>query len=261
MFVRHLVPELAGQPSLPNARITHDGDEPWAALFSRQAVRDEQLFELLVPPDEVSAESVDPARAHQRERSDEPPARHPPALALCLHHHGLGELECAAGRSDRALAHQDLSGAGSLLEAGSDVDGVACHERASFARAADHDVAGVHADPEDELLAEHRFELPAHGQRGMQGSLGMVLVCGGRAEGRHDRVSGKLLDRTSGSHDLLRHGLIEALEHGPGPLGILGSPELSGADEVGEEHRCNLALVDGPSLNDTGLLVNPCRQP
>lgn len=135
------------------------------------------------------------------------------------------------------------------------------HERASFARAADHDVAGVHADPEDELLAEHRFELPAHGQRGMQGSLGMVLVCGGRAEGRHDRVSGKLLDRTSGSHDLLRHGLIEALEHGPGPLGILGSPELSGADEVGEEHRCNLALVDGPSLNDTGLLVNPCRQP
>ena len=91
----------------------------------------------------------------------------------------------------------------------------------------------------------------------MQGPLRVVLERGGRAERRHDRVAGELLDRTSGGLDLRRHGLVEALERGPGSLGILGAPQLGGPDQVGEEHGGHLALVHGPSLNETTPAVNP----
>src|SRR6266542_5332909 len=181
-FVSQLLPEFANQPSLADACVPCEGDKPGTALLSHPMVGIEQSFEFSLAPDEGSAESRDPARARQRERSDEPTAGHTSALARCLQRHGLGEFEGAAGSSDRTLAHEDLSWSGSLLKTCGDVDGVARDKRAALARTAHHHVTGVHADPDDELLCEQRFELPPHRQRRMESPFGMVLIGVGRTE-------------------------------------------------------------------------------
>ncbi len=62
-FISQPLPEFANEPSLPDACVAYDGDEPWAALLDRPTVGDEQSFEFLLSPDERSAESLDPARA------------------------------------------------------------------------------------------------------------------------------------------------------------------------------------------------------
>ena len=44
---------------------------------------------------------------------------------------------------------------------------------------------------------------------------------------------------------LRRHGLVEAVEHRSRPFGILSVRQGGGADEVREEHGCQLALDAG----------------
>src|SRR5207247_4813474 len=128
-FVSQPLPEFANQPSLADACVPCEGDKPGTPLPSRPMIGIEQSVEFSLAPDEGSAESRDPARARQRERSDEPPAAHTSGLALGLHCHRLGEFEGAAGCSGRTLAHEDLSWSGGLLQTCSDVDSVACDER------------------------------------------------------------------------------------------------------------------------------------
>src|SRR5438445_1961128 len=96
-LVSQPLPEFADQPSLPDAGVAHEGNDLWAPILRHPLVRDEQPLEVLVPPDEGLAQSVDPTRAHQRKRPDQPPAAHPSGLALRLHRGWLRELEGASG--------------------------------------------------------------------------------------------------------------------------------------------------------------------
>jgi len=121
-----------------------------------------------------------------------------------------------------------------------DVDGVAGHERASFARTVDDDLAGVHADPQLEV-AELLFEAPLHRERGVQRPLRVVLERRRCSEGRHHGVAGELLEGAACALDLIRHRRVEAVEERPRALGILLA-ELGRAHEVGEQHRGDLAL-------------------
>ena len=81
-----------------------------------------------------------------------------------------------------------------------------------------------------------------HRERGVQRALGVILVRLGHPEGGHDRVARVLLHGAAGSLDLGGHRVVEPLEQEPRPLGILLLAERGRADEVGEEHGCQLAL-------------------
>ena len=72
----------------------------------------------------------------------------------------------------------------------------------------------------------------------------MILLRRGRTEGGHDCVAGELLDRSAGVGDLGRHRVVEPIEQGTRPLGVLGIRERRRADEVCEEDRCELPLLD-----------------
>ena len=70
----------------------------------------------------------------------------------------------------------------------------------------------------------------------------MILLRRGRTEGRHDGVADELLDRSAGVGDLGRHRVVEPVEQGARSLRVLGSRELRGAHQVGEEDRRKLPL-------------------
>jgi hypothetical protein len=70
----------------------------------------------------------------------------------------------------------------------------------------------------------------------------MVLKGGGRSEDRHHRITDELLDGPARHLDLLSHRVVEAVEHRARPLRILRSSEDSRANEVREEHCCQLSL-------------------
>jgi hypothetical protein len=82
-----------------------------------------------------------------------------------------------------------------------------------------------------------------HGQRGVEGALGMVFEGGRYPERGHHRVAGKLLDRAAGALDLLGHGVVEAVEQRPRPLRVLRGAERSRTDQVGEDDRGDLPLA------------------
>ena len=76
----------------------------------------------------------------------------------------------------------------------------------------------------------------------MQCALDVVFLGDRYAERRHHRVAGELLDRAAGAGHFFSHRVVEPVEHRPRLLGVLGAAELRRADEIGEEHRRELAL-------------------
>ena len=139
-------------------------------------------------------------------------------------------------------ADDDRAGLGGLLEPRGDVHGVAGDERASLPCAAGHDLARVDADPQAEPVSEQLPEAPLHRERRVEGALRVILVRLGNAEHGHDRVARELLDRAARVTDLLGHRVVEALEHDARPLRVLLLSERRRADEIGEQHRGQLAL-------------------
>ena len=77
----------------------------------------------------------------------------------------------------------------------------------------------------------------------MQRSFGVILVCDRRAESRHDGIPDELLDRAARCFDFRAHGLVEPIEDGASPFGILHGSELARPDEISEEDGRDLALL------------------
>ena len=112
-----------------------------------------------------------------------------------------------------------------------------------------HGLAGGDADAQLEasavLLLEHGVQLDEafpHGDGRPHRPLRVVLVDLRHAKDGHDRVARVLLHDAAEGADLLRHLLEERGQQRAELLGILPHRELGRADEVGEEHRDQLAL-------------------
>ena len=156
----------------------------------RALVRVAKGVELVTASDERPL--VGAAGPDRRQRPDEQPAGDGLALPLRVDVLQLAELERAPGRLRGPLAHDDLAGVRSLLEARAHVHGVPGDERAVRVGVDDH-LAGVHADPQRKRRVE-LGETFAHRERGMERTLRVVLQRRGSAERRHHRVAGELLD-------------------------------------------------------------------
>ena len=93
------------------------------------------------------------------------------------------------------------------------------------------------------LAAEELVQPSLHRQRGVERTLGVVLLRRRRPEDGHHRVAGELLDRAARELDLLLHRCVEALQPRTHALRVLTVGERGRAREVGEENRRDLALV------------------
>ena len=199
-------------------------------------------LELALATDESRFQAVPAARPPRREHAPELPAGDTALLPFRRDRPRLAELERAADEGRGALPHHYLAGLRRLFEARCDVDGVAGRERAALARAADRDLAGIDADPQREPAAEELLQPLLHPQGDLQGALGVVLLCGGRAEHGDDSVADELLDRSAAERDLRFHRVVETLEQVACVLRVERRAQLRRADEVGEQDRRELAL-------------------
>lgn len=239
-------PQLADQTALAHAGFAEDECEPWLTVVDGTFVRTAERVELATAADERAL--LGAAGPDCRERTDEEPAGDGFALALRLDVLQRTELERAPCRLRRPLADEDLAGLRRLLEASAHVHGVAGDEGAVRLRVDDH-LARVHADPQRERRLQLGEPL-AHREGGVQRALRMVLERRGSAKRRHHGVAGELLDRASDPLDLLGHRREEAVEEHPHPLRV-GLAEAGRADEVGEQHGCDLPL-HAPILPPSG---------
>ena len=242
-FVREPVPELAHEATLADTRVAEDGDQPGSPLLRGRAIGVEQAPQLGVAADERAPQAADPTRTHQGQPAQKPAATHSARLALRLDRLAFGELERAPGSGDGPLSDEDLSRLGALLQPRGNVDRIAGHERAALARLPDDDLAGVDPDAKLQPLVQLTHP-PQHRQRRVQRPLGVVLERGGRAERGHHRIARELLDGAAGVLDLLGHRVVEAVQERARPLRVLRVAELSRADEIREQHRCELSLLD-----------------
>ena len=235
-------PELSDEPRLPDSCVSEHRHEPRAPFLNRRLILAAEHLELVVAPNECACQRTDAAWAHQREGADEPPAGNVLLFSFRLDCLLLAELEGAADHRDASLSDKHLPGRRALLEPCRDIDRVAGDERAPFTRTADHDLTGVHADPE--LEAAVQLVCPVqHRQGRVQRALGVVLERSRHAECRHDRIAGELLDRAPRTFDLVGHRVVEAIEQDARALGILRASEGRRPNEVGEDNGCDLPLA------------------
>ena len=248
-------PQLAQEAALAHAGLAEDDRELRLPAVDRALVCVAKSFELVTASDERPL--VGAAGPDRRQCPDEQPAGDGLALPLRVDVLQLAELERTPGRLRGPLAHDDLAGVRSLLEARAHVHGVPGDERAVRVGVDDH-LAGVHADPQRERRVE-LGETLAHRERGMERTLGVVLQRRGSAERRHDGVAGELLDGATDPLDLLGHRREEPVEQHPHRLGV-GLADGGRPDEIGEEHGRDLPLHERIVAQLAGSdLVDPNR--
>ena len=158
---------------------------------------------------------------------------------------GFAVVDHVLGRAVGGLADEDAVDRRGGLQAGGGVDHVARGHPLALRRPGaerDQRLAGVDGDPQLELVALLRHPVP-DGERRADRALGVVLVRGRSAEERHHRVADELLDGAAEALELLAQVRVVRGEQAADVLGI----ELLGAggeaDEIGEEHRHDLALL------------------
>ena len=148
------------------------------------------------------------------------------------------------GGAVRRLADEDAVDRRRRLEARRRVDDVSRDHRLAGcdARAArDERLAAVHGDPYVDLRLRQRV---ADREGCAHCPLGVVLVGDWRAEDGHHRVADELLDRAAVALELAAHPSVVRRQ---GRADILRVEELrlrGRADQVGEEDRHNLALLE-----------------
>ena len=98
-------------------------------------------------------------------------------------------------------------------------------------------------DPDPHLELAFLVRPVADRERRAHGALRIVLVRERRAEERHDRVADELLDRASEALQLRAQPLVVRPQDRLDVLGIERLGARGEADEVGEEHRHDLALA------------------
>src|SRR5437867_10690174 len=148
--------EGVDQPCLADARLTQDRDQVRLAAFDCTPERRLEELELAVAPDERALQPCDAARPCQRKRTHQLAAADTAGLALGGHCLRVVEFECALCSRCGALAHEDLTRLGGLLEAGGDSYGVAGHARAAFAGAPGPALARASSDG-NSLCAPNRL--------------------------------------------------------------------------------------------------------
>ena len=166
-------------------------------------------------------------------------------LALGVHRVGLAVVDLVFGRPVGGLADEDAVDRRGRLQAGSGVDHVARGHPLALRRPGaegDQRLARVDGDPQLQLVPLLRHPV-ADRERRAHRALRVVLVRGRGAEERHHRVADELLD---GAAEALELPAQVRVVRGEQPANVLGI-ELLGAggeaDEIGEEHRHDLALL------------------
>jgi hypothetical protein len=174
-------------------------------------------------------------------------------LALDVEGPHLARAKPAAHQPLGGLADQHRVGLGGRLQSGGEVRGVAdggvVHLQVVADRADDHD-SRVDSDPRvqghppipQQPIAQ-RGERIACGERRANRSLGGVLVRDGRAEERHQAVTGQLVDDSLEAVDLGEGDLEVLLEQLAVYLRIEPLCDLRRSDEVAEQDRHPLALA------------------
>ena len=102
---------------------------------------------------------------------------------------------------------------------------------------------------EPELLAQ-AVRPGSDRESGPHGAQGVVLVHLVQAEDGHDRIADELLRPAPQVQQLVGRGIVEPAEHLAGALGVELLREPGGVDQVGEEHRHDLALVGREGARD-----------
>ena len=244
LFTRQHLPELADQSRLADTRLADDRHEVRLPVSDRAPERRPEELELAVTTHEDAVEPTHATGSRERQSAENDSTRDAVGFSLGVDRAELAELEGPADGGHGALSGEHFAWLGSLLQPRADVDGVPGHERASLTRLADDHVARVDADPQGELRAEELAQPPLHGKRSVERPLGVILLCGGCAERGHDRVPRELLDGAARPLDLVGHRLVEAIEPRADTLGILTARELRRPDEVREEDRRELPLLE-----------------
>ena len=129
------------------------------------------------------------------------------------------------------------------------------------ANGADHDIAGVDADPDlnlDPMAAAHFLSVAVdqvlHSERGVAGANRMVLVRQRRSEQRHDAVAHDLIDRALIAMNRLHHVRKDWIDDLSRFLGITVGQQFHRTFDVGEQHRYVLALTFKRGLRADDLL-------
>jgi hypothetical protein len=177
-----LLPELADESCLADACIAENRHEARPPLVDRRPVGITEALEFPIPANERAREAADAARPNERERTHNTSRYNPLRLALRFDQRWLLELESAARRGDRALADEDRSRGGGLLQPSSDVDRITADEGASGSSLPHDDLTRVDADPQLEPPLDQLRQPPLHRQRSVQRPLGMILKRARRAE-------------------------------------------------------------------------------
>ena len=165
------------------------------------------------------------------------------------------EGEGVAGQPVGHRADQDVSGLGRRLKPGGGVHRIAGDRigaGAARALAAGNDRARVDADMERQRFAEaalpalaHRGDALAHGKRGAEGALGVVLVGDGGAEQGEQRIADELVDEAIEAFDRDRELGEHVVLQGADFLGIEAFAQAREAAQIGEQngHRAPVGLL------------------
>ena len=158
------------------------------------------------------------------------------------------------------IAGQHLAGRGSGLQARRRVHDLAGHEQLPGGAFARGGLAGFDAHPHVERLGEPaRPAESAHACADREArsdrAQRVVLVDVRQPEDRHDGVADELLRPPAQVLQLLCGGGEELPEDLPRSLGVEALREAGGIDEVGEEHRDDLALLGAQRRADDGAAV------
>ena len=244
LLPRENLPQLPDESRLADARLPDDGHEMRLVLRDGPEEGRPQELQLGIPAHEHASEAGGAPGTSEGQRTEDPPADDAFGLPFRLDGALVSELESSSDRCHRAFTGEHLPRCSGLLQTGADVDGVPRHEGAALAGHSYDDVACIYSDPQLELVPEELDQPTLHRERGVQGTLRVILLGRRGAECGHDRVAGELLHGPSGALDLLRHGGVEPVEADANALRVLRVGPRSRADEIGKEHGRQLPLVD-----------------
>ncbi len=249
--------ELTHQSRLADAGVADDRDDPVGLLVLDVTEQVLQLVQLPVPPDRARLDALHAARCVEAEAA-RPLVQHDVAVdrlgdALQLQSRQRLERERTAHVAVRVGRDQHTVRRRGGLQAAGPVDRLADHGEVlsrAFVESPDHDVAGVDAHPHGERhavaraeLGVQRIERVAHRQRGSDGEVGILLARATQPEHGHDGIADELLDHAAVGLDQ-RVPSCEVLVDERADVFRVERPRQHGeVDEVGEQHRDELALL------------------
>ena len=241
--------ELGDDPTLPDPRLSHHGDELHRPSLTRpvEQLPEPRHFDRTTDVGRVVGSGEIDADPRERRAGME----HAHRLRLALQRGGrqLLVVEDGRGRFVRGEADRDAHLRGDRLDPRRGVDGISGEHPLPRTRRdpqADEGLPAVDAHPQAQRRAADRFELLRSlddPQARADGTLRIVLVRGRHAEHPDDRVSDELLHHATVALDLgPRHPGVgrEHLVHVFGVRRLRGGRE---PDQIAEERRDDFALL------------------